>query len=102
MSDALTVTSDDLPDPSSPSGPPDGPPEAAIDPGPDSVDAFPPDLSRLSLVELHVWHSRISGQLSQDLADPAGPHPTTRDRHQELVAELDARGTWLRPPGDAT
>lgn len=97
MSEALTMTSDELPDPSSPSRPP----ETTV-PGLDTVDAYPSDLSTLSVVELHVWHSRISGQLSQDLADPAGPHPTTRDRHQELVAELDARGTWLLPPGDAT
>lgn len=96
MSESLTMTSEELPDPSSS---PSGPPEATTAPGP--LDVYPHDLSTLSLVELHVWHSRISGQLSRDLADPAGPHPTTRDRYQELLAELDARGTWLAPPGDA-
>lgn len=61
--------------------------------------AYPDDLSVLGLVELHVWHSRLCRQLQQDLADPEGPHPVTMDRHQELVAELDARGDRPLPPG---
>lgn len=96
MSDSLITTTDELPDPSSYAA---EPAEAATVPDPA---AYPPDLSALSLVELHVWHSRISGQLSQDLLDPAGPHPVTLDRQQELVAELDSRGNWLAPPGTAS
>lgn len=60
---------------------------------------FPDDVARLSLVELHVWHSRIRRQLDQDLLTPEGPHPLTLDRQQELVAELDARGSVAAVPG---
>lgn len=73
-----------------------GAPPAAC-PGPEA--AYPDDLSRLSLVELHVWHSRTCRQLHQDLAAPEGPHPVVLDRHLELVAELDARGDRPLPPG---
>ena len=41
---------------------------------------------------LQVLHSRITRQLDHDcLTDPVGPHPTTSDRQQELLTELDAR-----------
>ena len=62
---------------------------------------FPDDVARLSLLELHVWHSRIRRQLDQDLLTPEGPHPLTLDRQQELVAELDARGSVAADPGVA-
>ena len=62
---------------------------------------FPDDVTRLSLLELHVWHSRIRRQLDQDLLTPEGPHPLTLDRQQELVAELDARGSVAAVPGVA-
>ena len=56
-------------------------------------DEFPTDLGRLPLVELQVLHSRIECQLEREyLEDPSGPHPVTQDRHDELVAELEARG----------
>ncbi|MFD1212103.1 hypothetical protein ACFQ36_08620 [Arthrobacter sp. GCM10027362] len=53
---------------------------------------FPAHLAELNLFELHVLHSRICRQLDREyLTDPAGPHPLTLDRHQELVDELDVR-----------
>lgn len=53
---------------------------------------FPSELSALPLVELQVLHSRVVCQLEREyLADPGGPHPVTQDRHEELVAELEAR-----------
>ncbi|MUN63871.1 hypothetical protein GMA12_12110 [Kocuria sediminis] len=59
--------------------------------GPDC--AFPAELSALSLVELQVLHSRVVCQLEHEyLTGPDGPHPVTQDRHDELVAELEARG----------
>lgn len=54
--------------------------------------AFPADLTELSLAELHVLHSRVGRQLEREhLGDPAGAHPITLDRHQDLAVELDAR-----------
>jgi hypothetical protein len=42
-------------------------------------------------VELQVLHSRVFLQLEDEHLDaPAGPHPVTLDRHQELMAALDA------------
>jgi hypothetical protein len=58
--------------------------------GPDGD--FPPELSALSLVDLQVLHSRVVCQLEHEyLVNPDGPHPVTQDRHEELVAELEAR-----------
>lgn len=59
------------------------------------ADPFPTTLAELELVELHVLHSRITRQLEREYTDPAGPHPVTRDRTQELVAELDTRQDFL-------
>ncbi|MFF0990508.1 hypothetical protein [Kocuria nitroreducens] len=53
---------------------------------------FPGDLSALPLVELQVLHSRIVCQLEHEyLVNADGPHPVTQDRHEELVAALEAR-----------
>lgn len=76
-------------------------PDAAAVPCLEPLAPFPDDLARLSLLELHVWHSRICRQLDQDLLTPEGPHPLTRDRQQELVAALDARGSVPGVPGAA-
>lgn len=55
---------------------------------------FPMSLGELTVLELHVLHSRICRQLDHEyLTDPAGAHPATLDRHLELVAELDDRDT---------
>lgn len=62
-------------------------------------DPFPSALAELDLLELQVLHSRVSRQLEQEhLAHPDGPHPVTRDRCQELAAELDTRQRFLAPP----
>lgn len=53
---------------------------------------FPGALEELTVVELHVLHSMICCQLDQEyLTSPAGAHPTTLDRRQDLVAELYRR-----------
>ncbi|MFI7481864.1 hypothetical protein ACH9EU_05535 [Kocuria sp. M1R5S2] len=53
---------------------------------------FPAELAALTLVELQVLHSRIVCQLEHEhLELPDGPHPVTRDRHEEIVVELGAR-----------
>lgn len=53
---------------------------------------FPGELAALPLVELQVLHSRVVCQLEHEyLVNPDGPHPVTQDRHEELVAELEAR-----------
>lgn len=53
---------------------------------------FPASLSTLTLVELQVLHSRVVCQLEHEyLTNADGPHPVTQDRHEELVAELEAR-----------
>jgi hypothetical protein len=55
-------------------------------------DAFPADLTELSLAELHVLHSRVGRQLDLEyLGSASGAHPVTLERHQELSVELDAR-----------
>jgi hypothetical protein len=61
------------------------------------ADPFPTTLAELELVDLHVLHSRITRQLDREYIDPAGPHPVTVDRAQELVAELDTRQDFLAP-----
>ena len=58
----------------------------------DSAEAFPEDLTYLTVVELQVLHSRITRQLDHDyLTAPAGPHPCTLDRRQQLLEEFDTR-----------
>ncbi|MGX5358135.1 hypothetical protein [Kocuria sp. KH4] len=53
-------------------------------------ETFPADLGSLTLAELQVLHSRVFLQLEDEHLDaPAGPHPVTLDRHQELMAALD-------------
>lgn len=52
---------------------------------------FPRDVAELDTVALQVLHSRICRQLDREHLDPAGPHPETLDRYQELIAELDVR-----------
>ena len=53
---------------------------------------FPAELSALPLVELQVLHSRVVCQLEHEyLLNTDGPHPVTQDRHEELVAALEAR-----------
>lgn len=65
-------------------------------------DDFPNDLAALGKAELQVLHSRVTRQLDREyLTDPAGPHPCTLDRCQDLLAELDARDTRVTPPGPA-
>jgi len=63
------------------------------------ADPFPTTLAELGLVELHVLHSRVTRQLDREHLDPAGPHPVTLDRAQELAAELDTRQEFLAPAG---
>lgn len=65
------------------------------------ADPFPSALAELELVELLVLHSRITRQLECEYIDPAGPHPVTRDRAQELAEELDTRQEFLSPRGTA-
>ncbi|MFI7582966.1 hypothetical protein ACH9DO_04140 [Kocuria sp. M1N1S27] len=65
-------------------------PGSRLGPGED----FPDDLTGLVMADLQVLHSRIARQLDHDhLTDPAGPHPCTMDRQQDLLAELDTRDT---------
>jgi hypothetical protein len=66
------------------------------------ADAFPTALAELGLAELHVLHSRITRQLEHEHIDPAGPHPVTLDRAQELVEELDTRQGFLTATASAT
>lgn len=56
----------------------------------DSAAAFPEDLTCLTMVQPPVLHSRITRRLDHDyLTDPAGPHPRTLDRRQQLLEEFD-------------
>ena len=81
--------------------PPENTPAPSPAPGPaptgtsthlDSAEAFPEDLTALSMVQLQVLHSRITRQLDHDyLTAPVGPHPWTLDRRQQLLEEFDAR-----------
>jgi hypothetical protein len=59
------------------------------------ADLFPTALAELELAELQMLHSRITRQLDHEYLDPAGPHPVTLDRAQELVEELDTRQGFL-------
>lgn len=62
------------------------------------ADPFPSSLAELELVQLHVLHSRVTRQLDRAYrTNPAGSHPVTLDRIQELVAELDTRQDFLAP-----
>ncbi|MGQ1795834.1 hypothetical protein ACT4S5_01645 [Kocuria oceani] len=82
MSTPSTVTHD------SATSSPDPTPCSCLDP----AQVFPGDLGDLSMSELQVLHSRICRQLDRDyLTDPAGPHPCTTDRLQDVLHELDAR-----------
>lgn len=66
------------------------------------ADPFPSALAELELVELLVLHSRITRQLDREYrTDPAGAHPVTLDRAQELAAELDTCQAFLAPTGPA-
>lgn len=72
-------------------------PGTHLDPGED----FPAVLAELTLVELQVLHSRVCVQLdSEYLGVSGGAHPVTLDRHQELVAELAVRESFLPGPAD--
>lgn len=63
------------------------------------AEPFPASLVELDLVDVQVLHSRTCCQLDHEyLTDPAGPHPVTLDRHQELVAELDTRAVFSPAP----
>lgn len=62
------------------------------------ADPFPSALAELELVELLVLHSKVTRQLDREYrTDPAGAHPVTLDRAQELVVELDTRQAFLAP-----
>lgn len=62
------------------------------------VDGFPSALAELELVALLVLHPTSTRQLDREYrTDPAGAHPVTLDRAQELVAEPDTRQTFLAP-----
>lgn len=63
------------------------------------AEPFPASLAELDLVGVQVLHSRICCQLDHEyLTDPAGPHPVTLDRRQELVAELGTRAELSSAP----
>lgn len=82
----------DTHDPAGPLPVPDPAPATTGGTGLEATEDFPADVAGLSLTQLHVLHSKLSRQLDHEtLVDPAGPHPLTQDRHQEVVAELDAR-----------
>lgn len=73
---------------SSPVPEPDSGPCSCLGP----AEAFPAELSGLSMGELQVLHSRICRQLDRDyLTAPDGPHPCTTDRLQDVLDELDIR-----------
>jgi hypothetical protein len=56
------------------------------------AEAFPTALAELEQTDLQVLHSRICCQLEHEyLTTPAGPHPVTLDRRNDLVAELSTR-----------
>ena len=59
---------------------------------------FPGALDELARVELHVLHHRICCQRDQEyLTGPIGAHPTTSDRHQDLITELCRRQRFSIP-----
>lgn len=81
-------------DPAGPVPVPDPAPAATGGTGLETTEDFPTDVVDLPLTELHVLHSKLCRQLDHEtLTNPAGPHPLTQDRHQEVVAELDTRAT---------
>lgn len=62
------------------------------------AEAFPTSLAELGLTELQALHSRVTRQLDREYrTDPAGPHPVTLDRAEELADELDVRQEFLGP-----
>ena len=70
--------------------------------GLETTEEFPADVAGLSLTQLHVLHSKLCRQLDHEtLTHPAGAHPLTQDRHQEVVSELDARATTDTDQGAA-
>ena len=81
-------------DPAEPVPVPDPAPATTGDTGLETTENFPADVADLPLTQLQVLHSKLCRQLDHEtLTNPAGPHPTTQDRHQEVVAELDNRAT---------
>jgi hypothetical protein len=66
------------------------------------ADLFPTALAEQELAELQMLHSRITRQLDHEYLDPAGPHPVTLDRAQELAEELDTRQDFLTAAASAS
>lgn len=65
--------------------------------GLDPTEEVTPDLDELTLVDLQVLHSRVTSQIEREHLSPEGPHPLTRDRQQDVTAELTRRGPARRP-----
>ncbi|MEX5269709.1 hypothetical protein [Kocuria sabuli] len=63
----------------------------------DPAEEVTPDLDELPLVDLQVLHSRVTSQIEREHLSPEGPHPLTRDRQQDVTAELTRRGPARRP-----
>lgn len=63
----------------------------------DPTEEVTPDLDELPLVDLQVLHSRVTSQIEREHLSPEGPHPLTRDRQQDVTAELTRRGPAGRP-----
>jgi hypothetical protein len=78
-----------------------GLPATDLSPGGSTVlaptEAVTPDLDELPLVDLQVLHSRVTSQIEREHLSPEGPHPLTRDRQQDVTAELTRRGPDRRP-----
>lgn len=63
----------------------------------DPTEEVTPDLDELPLVDLQVLHSRVTSQIEREHLSPDGPHPLTRDRQQDVTAELAVRGLVREP-----
>lgn len=63
----------------------------------DPAEEVTADLDELPLVDLQVLHSRVTNQIEREHLSPEGPHPLTRDRQQDVTAELTARGLAREP-----
>lgn len=63
----------------------------------DPTEEVTADLDELPLVDLQVLHSRVTSQIEREHLSPEGPHPLTRDRQQDVTAELAARGLAREP-----